>query len=175
MHLHAELDQGQTESTDTLRDWLTQAEHVRLLGTVIRETLGCGWGIWHLPHSHKGLDWAGFAGRRCSSLAGLAGCQLPVPQAVFRQGRVLLSVRARAISSPSDLPAAPTSIVLPTEAAPPPAVYQRVGTQHSAMQHVHVTETEVHAPVPPQSREGVHDAATNRGRAQGLSLVRPGG
>jgi formate/nitrite transporter len=49
-----------------------------------------------------------------------------VPQVASRQGRVLLSVRARAISSPSDLPAAPTSIVLPTEAAPPPAVYQRV-------------------------------------------------
>jgi hypothetical protein len=68
-----------------------------------------------------------------------------VPQTASRQGRVLLSVRARAISSPSDLPAAPTSIVLPTEAAPPPAVYQRVGTRHSAMQHVHGFESEVHA------------------------------
>ena len=82
--------------------------------------LGC------LPYTQRELDWAGFADNRCSSHAGLASCQLPVPQAASRQGRVLLSIRARAISSPSDLPAAPTSIVLPTEAAPPPAVYQRV-------------------------------------------------
>ena len=96
-----------------------------------------------------------------------------MPQAASRQGRVLLSVRATAISSPSDLPAAPTSIVLPTEAAPPPAVYQRVWTRRSAMQHgvqnVHVFEL-VHVLASPQSRGGSKRWLETKGMPNGCVL-----